>query len=134
VSPLIATITGWLAAALMAGTIFAALLTRITIARRPGGSGRLYTSGWHYRLGGAAALAGATHCLLSVNRAELPALQSIGNWASAGAGGALLLGAFVGWTVREGASSQRRGAKNYHLAAISLAAVLGTLHALLNGF
>ena len=133
-SLLIATVTGWLAAALVASAILAALLPRITIARRLTGSGRLYTSRWHYRLGGAAAFAGAAHCLLSVNRAQLPPLQSIGNWASAVAGGALLLGAFVGWTVREGASSEGRGARSYHLLAISVAAILGALHALLNGF
>ena len=115
----------------MAVALLAALLPRVMIARRLVRFGRMMRSE-HYRLGGAAAFAGAVHCLLSVTRAPLPMTQEIGNWASASAAGALVLGAFVGWTLMEGVSGERRSARAYHLLAISLAVVLGTVHVLLN--
>jgi hypothetical protein len=132
VTALIATVTGWLAAALMAVALLAALSPRVMIARRLVGSARMMRSG-HYRLGGAAALAGAAHCLLSVTRAPLPVLQEVGNWASAGAAAVLAMAAFAGLTLREAAPGETRHAKTYHLLAISLAAALGTVHVLLNG-
>jgi hypothetical protein len=75
VSPIDA-FTGWGAAALFGAAIASALVNRWRLS-----AGLSFSMGWfraHNWLGALAAVAGIAHCLSSVTRSTLPALEEIG--------------------------------------------------------
>jgi O-antigen ligase len=130
VSPIDA-FTGWGAAALFGAAIASALVNRWRLS-----AGLSFSMGWfraHNWLGALAAVAGIAHCLSSVTRSTLPALEEIGVWAGAGAVGLLVLTAFAG----SGLSGARRDARprirRNHVATMFAVLTVGIVHTALNG-
>jgi O-antigen ligase len=130
VSPIDA-FTGWGAAALFGAAIASALVNRWRLS-----AGLSFSMGWfraHNWLGALAAVAGIAHCLSSVTRSTLPALEEIGVWAGAGAVGLLVLTAFAG----SGLSGARRDARprirRNHVATMFAVLAVGVVHTALNG-
>jgi hypothetical protein len=130
VSPIDA-FTGWGAAALFGAAIASALVNRWRLS-----AGLSFSMGWfraHNWLGAVAAVAGIAHCLSSVTRSTLPALEAIGVWAGAGAVGLLVLTAFAG----SGLSGARRDARprirRNHVATMFAVLAVGIVHTALNG-
>jgi len=130
VSPIDA-FTGWGAAALFGAAIASALVNRWRLS-----AGLSFSMGWfraHNWLGALAAVAGIAHCLSSVTRSTLPALEEIGVWAGAGAVGLLVLTAFAG----SGLSGARRDARprirRNHVATMFAVLAVGIVHTALNG-